>query len=593
MTENGNEVKNLFEGIFRANERVIQNWFGNFSGYQHDLRDMAISYSYFTSKILIDPKEIVKLQGNYLVYLNKQQKLIEGFIEKQAGNSVAPVIQPSLDDKRFKAPEWENQFFYDYIKQCYLLVSEFMRNTVDALDMDHKQKRKLGFYLNHYIDAFSPSNFAFTNPEVIKLAKETKGESLKKGLKNLLTDIEKGQITQTDEKAFEVGKNLAVTPGSIIYQNELIQLIQYAPQGKKVFENPLLIIPPWINKYYILDLQPENSFARYFVEQGFSVFMISWKNPTHLMRKVSFDDYVEKGVLKAAEVIQSVVAGRKVNMVGYCLGGTLLGVALAVMQARKNMIAQSATYLAGMLDFSDVGPMGDVIDHALVRKLERGELQRQGVMHGHDMEKAFNLIRANDLVWNYVINNYLKGKDPAPFDVLYWTNDNTNLPAKMYSFYLRHMILENKLSRKNALRICDAPIDLGKIDIPSFILGTKEDHISPPHTVFTNTELFSGPVEFILGDSGHVMGVANPPSRKKYGYSRYGNLGYGFDTWKETAQHFDGSWWTPWSEWVKSQSGKKINAPKRPGNKKYLVIEPAPGTYVKERCKIVPEKFIK
>ena len=308
------------------------------------------------------------------------------------------------------------------------------------------------------------------------------------------------------------------------------------------------------------------------------------------MRHISFDDYVEMGVLKSAEVIQSITKGQKINLLGYCLGGTLLGVALAVMYAKKNVPVQSATFLAAMLDFSDVGPMGDVIDHALVRKLERGELQRQGVMHGHDMERAFNLIRANDLIWHYVVNNYLKGKKPAPFDVLYWTNDNTNLPAKMYSYYLRNMILENKLSRKNALRICDVQIDLGKIEVPSFVIAMRDDHISPPETVFTITELLSGPVKFILGDSGHVMGVANPPYKKKYGYCHYDELGFGFEAWKEGSKHTDGSWWTHWSEWLATQSGKMITAPARPGNKKYPVIGAAPGSYVRQRCRIYTEK---
>lgn len=591
MKETDGDGNNVLEGIFQANQRIIQNYLTNLSGYQHDLRDMAMSYAHFSSKVFIDPKEMVKLQSNYLNLLDKQQRLYFTTMLRQAGKPVKTVDSLGHEDRRFKAPEWNDIPFFDYIKQSYLLVSGFMRSSVSGLDIDDRQKKKMLFYLNHYIDALSPSNFAATNPEVINLARETNGESLKKGFKNLLRDIEKGKITQADESAFKVGKNLAVTRGSVIYQNELIQLIQYAPQTKKVYENPLLIIPPWINKYYILDLQPENSFVNYLVQNGFTVFMLSWKNPTPKMRNISFDDYVELGVIQATEVIQSLVKGRKVNTIGYCLGGTLLGVALAVMYERKYVSIKSATFLAAMLDFSDVGPMGDVIDQALVRKLERGELQSQGVMHGHDMEKAFNLIRSNDLVWNYVINNYLKGKEPAPFDVLYWTNDNTNLPAKMYSFYLRQMILENKLSRKNALRICDAPIDLGKIEVPAFVIGTHEDHISPPQTVFINTELISGPVDFILGDSGHVMGVANPPSRKKYGYSRNGLFGYGYEAWKETAKHHDESWWIPWTKWLASHSGEQVKSPAKAGNTKYKVIEPAPGSYVMERCEICFDKF--
>jgi polyhydroxyalkanoate synthase len=426
---------------------------------------------------------------------------------------------------------------------------------------------------------------------VINKAKETSGDSLKEGFLNMLTDLEKGRITQTDDTAFTVGENLAITPGAVIYQNDLIQLIQYSPVGKEVYEIPLLIVPPWINKYYILDLQPKNSFVHYLVEKGFTVFMISWKNPNKKMKNYSFDDYVDKGILNSIDTIKNITGEKKVNTLGYCLGGTLLGVSLAIMHARKDVPIQSATFLASMLDFTDVGPMGDVIDQAMVSKLERGELQEEGVMHGHDMEKAFNLIRANDLIWNYVVNNYLKGNKPTAFDLLFWTNDNTNLPANMYAYYMRHMILENKLSRKNALRICDTPISIGKIETPSFIIAMKEDHISPPQTAFTTTELLSGPVEFILSDSGHVMGVANPPSKKKYGYSKSDHLGYGFEEWRKNAKHINGSWWTPWSNWLKTKSGKKINAPTKPGNKNYKIIEKAPGTYVKEKCKICPEEF--
>lgn len=590
MQDTNYDTENLFEGVLKANERIFENYLENFSGYNHDNRDMASMFTHFTSKLMVDPKEMDKFQSHYLHFLDKQTKLFSGAVERKNGTPSTPVIEPNPHDRRFNAPEWSDQPVFNYIKQSYLLVSEFMRNVIGDSEMDEKNKRKLLFYANHHIDAFSPSNFAATNPEVIKLAQETKGESLKQGFKNLITDIEKGTITQTDETAFEVGKNIAITPGSVVYQNELIQLIQYSPTGKEVYEKPLLIIPPWINKYYILDLQPKNSLTHFLVNKGFTVFIISWKNPSSEMRDYSFDDYVEKGALKGIEVIKNITGAEKVNTLGYCLGGTLQGITLSIMNSRKDDSVQSATFLASMLDFTDVGPMGDVIDQAMVSKLERGELQKEGVMHGHNMERAFNLIRANDLIWNYVVNNYLKGNKPTSFDVLFWTNDNTNLPAKMYSFYLRHMILENKLSRKNALRIDDTPINIGEIKVPSFIIAMKEDHISPPETAFTTTELLSGPVEFILSDSGHVMGVANPPSKKKYGYSKSDKLGYGFEAWKEDSKHINGSWWDPWSDWLKTQSGEKIKATTQLGNKKYQVIEPAPGTYVKEKCKISPEE---
>ncbi len=591
MQESNNEIKGVFDIVIHASERIFQNYLENFSSYHHDLRDMASTYNHILTKILVDPNEMMKFQKNYFHFLDKEQKLFIATVNRREGKTLTPIIAPDSNDKRFKSPEWSDEPIFDYIKQNYLLVTELLRNVIDDSEIDEKKKRKILFYTNHHLDAFSPSNFALTNPEVIKKAKETNGESLKEGFLNFLTDIENGRITQTDETAFEVGKNIAITPGAVIYQNELIQLIQYSSQSEKVYEIPLLLIPPWINKFYILDLQPENSFARYAIKRGNTVFMISWKNPSKEQRNFSFDDYVEKGILNAIEAIRDVIGVEKINTLGFCLGGTLLGVALAIMSARKNVPVQSATFLASMLDFTDVGPMGDVIDQAMVSKLERGELQQQGVMHGHDMEKAFNLIRSNDLIWNYVVNNYLKGNKPTAFDVLFWTNDNTNLPANMYTYYMQHMILENKLSRKNALRICNTPISLGKIEVPSMVIAMREDHISPPQTVFTTTELLSGTIEFILGDSGHVMGVANPPSRGKYGYSKSENLGYGFDEWKKDAKHFNGSWWKPWSDWLKNQSGQKIKATTQLGNKKYKVIENAPGSYVKEKCKICPEEF--
>lgn len=586
MQESILEIQNTFERVLHANEKFFKNYIENFSSNTHDMRDMWSSYNHFATKILIDPEEMVKFQYNYLKFLDKQQQLFTKTLSRNDGKPSMPIIKPNESDKRFRATEWSDEPLFDYIKQSYLLASELMRNVIDDAEIDIKKKNKLLFFTNQHIDAFSPSNFAITNPEVLKKAKETNGESLKEGFLNLLTDIEKGRITQTDETVFKVGKNIAATPGAVVYQNELIQLIQYTPMGETVYEVPLLIIPPWINKYYILDLQPENSFARYAVERGFTVFMISWKNPSKEQKNFSFDDYVETGILKTIEAIRDITGAEKVNTLGYCLGGTLLGVALAIMSAKKEVPVQSATFLASMLDFTDVGPMGDVIDQAMVSKLERGELQKQGVMHGHDMERAFNLIRSNDLIWNYVVNNYLKGNKPTSFDVLFWTNDNTNLPANMYAYYLREMILENKLSRKNALTICNTPIDIGQIEVPSYVIAMQEDHISPPQTVFTCTELLSGPVEFILGDSGHVMGVANPPSRKKYGYSKSDNLGHGFEAWKEESTHFNGSWWKPWSDWLKTQSGKKIKPTFELGNKKYKIIEEAPGTYVKEKCKI-------
>ncbi len=590
-------LEELTESITKASQKMLENYFDNKSGSNHDNRDIALTYTEFGTKLLNDPKETAKVQDLYKDFFKSQQELWKRIGERHLKpEDYKPVIKPADGDKRFKAPEWdEAPYYFDFVKQNYLLVSKLMNQIIETSEIDEKTKNKLSFYTKQYIDAFSPSNFIATNPEALKLAQETNGQSLIDGFKNLLADIDKGKITQTDMTAFEVGRNLAVTPGAVIYENELIQLIQYTPSTKNVSEIPLVIVPPWINKYYILDLRPENSFVKYCVDQGITTFIISWKNPTPEMGNIIFDDYVEKAALKAIEIAQAVTKSKKVNTLGYCLGGTLLGTTLAILAAKTGKAGadgkaaeenpvNSATLLAAMIDFSDVGPMGDVIDNALIKKMERGEILENGLMHGHDMEKAFNLIRANDLVWSFVVNNYLKGKTPTPFDAFFWTNDNTNLPAKMYLYYLKNMVFQNKLSRKNALRICNTPIDIGKIEVPVYVIGLNDDHISPPQTNFTTTELVSGPVEFILGGSGHVMGVANPPSKKKYGYHVNGKLNEGFEAWKEGSEFFEGSWWSYWSESLLKKSGKKIPAPKALGNSKYKEIEPAPGRYVKEKC---------
>jgi len=576
--DNMNEL--IMNATQKATQKAIQDAPTSFT----DNMELALQYSNLFSEIAANPGNTAKAQSLYVDFIKKQQDLWKSMLERQAGQTPAPVITPVAGDKRFNAAEWNETPYFDFIKQSYLLVSEMLSNIVESVDIDDKTKKKLSFYTKQYIDSFSPANFLATNPEALKLAQETKGQSITDGLKNFLEDVAQGRISQTDVTAFELGKNIATTPGTVVYENELIQLIQYTPTTKTVSEIPVLVIPPWINKYYILDLKPENSYVKFIVDQGFTTFLISWKNPTKELGHLGFEEYVDLAALKAAEVIQDITKAKKVNAVGYCLGGTLLSIATSVAYARKNVPFQSLTFLATMIDFSDIGPMGDIVDEALVKKIENGELKTENLMRGKVMGSAFNLIRSNDLIWNYVANSYLKGKKPAPFDVLYWNGDNTNLPANMYGFYLRHMLFENKLSRKNALRICNTPIDIGKIELPVFAVGTTEDHISPPQTTFTTTELVSGPVEYVLGGSGHVMGIVNPPFKKKYGYYAGGELNKGFEEWKKTAKQHEGSWWTPWTAWVKKQAGKQIPAPAKAGNAKYKGIEPAPGRYVKEKC---------
>ncbi len=574
-------LTNWMEDLNKIVTKVTKNYFENFSAYNHDNRDIARSYFNFFSKVEINPQEVYKIQNFYTDFFKNQQKLLTSILS----NESTPLISPDKDDKRFVAEEWTTYPYFNFIKQNYLLLEKLADKIIDNAELDEKVKKQFAFYNNQYMDLLCPANFLATNPEALKLAVDTKGKSLWNGLNNFTHDIEQGKITQCDESAFEVGKNLATTPGSVIFENELMQLIQYAPSTKSVHEIPLLLVTSWINKYYVLDLQAKNSFVKFLIDQGITVYVTSWRNPSPGMGYLTFDDYVKEGALKAIEIVKEISSVKKVNVLGYCMGGTLLSVALSILSTnKKTNPVNIATFLASMVDFSDIGSIGDVINESLMKKLERGELIKDGVLHGYDMERAFNLIRANDLVWKYAVNNYLKGITPTSFDVLYWTNDNTNLPAKMYIYYMREMIYENRLSRKNALTICDTQIDVSKIDCPVFVLGFSEDYISPAKTCFETTKLVSGPVEFIYGESGHVMGTINPPSKKKYGYYLNGKLGGSFEEWKKTAKFKEGSWWTAWSEKLLANSGKQIAAKQKVGNEKYSTIEAAPGSYVVEKC---------
>ena len=575
----------LLSNIIKMNQRVVNNYLKNFSGYHHDLRDIGHTYLDLVTKLCVKPSEMIKVSHFYMEYLKNQQAIWKNIFIEQKQNESSLGDSFVKEDKRFSDIEWTKHPYFNFLKENYLLLEKLSLQIIDEVEIDDKIRKKLEFYSEQYMALFSPSNYLFTNPEVLKLAIQTKGKSLWDGFNYLVQDLEKGKVTQTDYSAFELGKNLAITPGTIVYENDLMQLIQYKPSTNKVFEKPLLIIPPWINKYYVLDLQPKNSFVKFLVESGITVFMISWRNPKSEMGKVTFDDYVTKGALNAIETTNKICGSKKLNTLGYCLGGTLLSVACAILSTnQKENPVNSSSFLASMIDFADIGPMGDIIDKALISKLERGELMHNGILNGADMETAFNLIRPNDLIWNYVVSNYLKGIKPTAFDVMYWTNDNTNLPADMYVYYMRYMIFENKLSRKNALTINNTLIDIGKINIPVFVIGLKEDTISPAVTTFTTTELVSGPVEFILGGSGHVMGAINPPVKNKYGYQLNGTSGKGFEEWKRTAKHFEGSWWTAWLERLTKLSGKEIASPIKSGNENFNAIESAPGRYVKEKC---------
>ena len=496
--------------------------------------------------------------------------------------SAQGVVQPVPGDRRFSSPDWEESPLHNYLKQSYLVTSRWLTDRVAESDLDDVSKNKCDFYTRQFIDAMSPSNFALTNPEVIKETLDTKGENLMSGLKNLMHDLEQGRVTMTDESAFELGKNIATTPGSVVYQSDLIQLVHFKPMTEKVNERPILIIPPCINKYYVLDLSEHNSYVRYCLEQGNNVFIISWRNPDESLGDKTWDDYIEEGTIPAINAVKSITGAKKVNAVAWCIGGTLLATTMAVLAAKRKKPIASATFFTTLLDFSDPGELGIFIDESQMASQEQ-KLKESGVLPGKKLASTFAMLRANDLVWSYVVNNYLKGKTPPPFDILYWNSDSTNMTAAMYTWYLRNMYLENNLVVPGKVELCGVKVDLGKIDCPVYFLSAIEDHIAPWKTTFISTELVKGPMEFVLGASGHIAGVINPASKNKRNFWANGELGQGADHWLETAESVPGSWWNHWDEWLKSQGGKQVAAPEQLGNKDYPEIEPAPGAYVLAR----------
>jgi len=520
---------------------------------------------------------LAELQLNYF----QQQFALWARMMSGPGGSEG-VVAPERGDRRFNAAEWRENPAYSLLKQSYLLNSRLFTDVVEAADLDDETKHKLRFYTRQFVDAMSPANFAATNPDVLKAAFESKGESVKAGFENLLADMRKGGLTITDESAFEVGKNVAVSEGAVIFENELFQLIQYAPLTDQVATRPLVIVPPCINKFYILDLQPENSFVRFAAEQGQTVFLVSWRNPDESCGHVTWDDYLAQGAMKAIEVALAVSGADKVNAVGWCVGGTILSSALAVMRAQGDESVASMTLLTTMLDFRDPGDLGVFIDEQGVAQREQ-TIGQGGIYPGAELGFVFQTLRANDLIWPNVINNYLKGKSPEAFDLLYWNADATNLPGPMYAWYLRNMYLENNLRVPGKLTMCGTPVDLGAIDMPSYVLATQEDHIVPWRSAYQTTQLVGGKSQFVLGASGHIAGVINPASKNKRSYWTGGKQGDDAQAWLASATETPGSWWTHWMKWLAPKSGKPVASRKRLGNAKYKPIEPAPGRYVKVR----------
>ena len=505
---------------------------------------------------------------------------------RMMGRDVPPVIEPEKGDYRFRDAEWSDNPVFDFIKQSYLLNARWLRRAVADLEgLDEDAAHKLDFFGRMIVDALAPTNFALTNPRVLREMAETKGESLLRGMQNLGDDIREGRDglrpRHTDMAAFEIGKDIATAPGAVVHQTPLMQLIQYAPATETVYRKPLLIVPPWINKFYILDLRPENSFIRWATRQGYTVFVVSWVNPDESLADKSFDDYVRDGILAALEGVEKATGERRLTAIGYCIGGTLLAATLAYMAANGDDRIAAATFFASQVDFEKAGDLRVFTDEAQVDMLE-GQVRAKGYLDGAQMAGTFNVLRSNDLIWHFVINNYLLGKDPPAFDLLYWNADSTRFPAQMLMDYLRGMYQQNALARKGQFRLLDTPIDLGEVRIPTYIQASREDHIAPAESVFRMTRLFGGPKRFVLAGAGHIAGVINPPEKQKY--QHWLNAGRKshptFESWLKGAVEHPGSWWPDWHQWLSKKSGAQVPA-RVPGDGDAEIIEPAPGSYVR------------
>lgn len=543
---------------------------------------MSLSSSAWPSGAVIPPQRLAQIQADF------SREWLELASQAQQGTLAPPR------DKRFSSPDWASHPSFLFMAHAYLLSAKTLNSMVNAAQVDDALRNRLQFSVMQWIEALAPSNFMATNPEVQRELLESQGQSLQKGMLNLLADIQKGRLTQTDESRFAVGQNLAVTPGSVVFQNPFFQLIQYQPQTTKVYRKPLLVVPPCINKFYILDLQPQNSFINYAVQQGFPVFVVSWRNPvpadTDGILQAGWADYLEHGVLQAISAVCAISGQKQINALGFCVGGTLLASALAVARAQgKNPVA-SLTLLTTLLDFHDTGVLDVFVDELHAQTRER-QLGQGGLMTARELATTFSFLRPSELVWNYVVNNYMKGATPPAFDLLYWNSDSTNLPGPFFTWYFRNTYLENNLVKPGHVKVKGAPIDFTALDMPAYVYGSREDHIVPWQAAYASTRYLRGPQTFVLGASGHIAGVINPPQKHKRSYWAVQGTGSSGKTLPQTAQSwFDqsvetgGSWWPHWAEWLKGQSGTLVKAPAKLGNETFTPIEPAPGSYVKVRA---------
>ena len=572
-----------------GSSRAWQGWLKRQAqGDLFTLPDPAVASKAMTSlsqQFLLQPQRALELQQQlWQGYATLWQNALLRLYGEAPSTALAPVPR----DKRFKGKGWEENLFFDMLRQAYQLTAEEWLKGVHEVteELDHDERVKVEFYARQLMDALAPSNFATTNPEVIEATLRTGGANLLQGMANLMEDLARGEgllrIKQSDSAGLELGKNIAVTPGKVIYQNELMQLIQYAPATAAVDRRPLLIIPPWINKFYILDLTPQRSFIRWAVEQGMTVFVISWVNPDERYAEVAFDDYLTQGTLKAMDVVVEVTGEETLNTIGYCIGGTLLASTLAHQATRGDERVHSATFFTTLLDFSEVGPLEVFIDEEQIQYIEQHMAQR-GYLEGTHLSNAFNLLQSADLIWGFVINNYLLGRDPQAFDLLYWNSDSTRMPRRMQSFYLRNMYLENRLAEPGSISLAGESIDLSKVRIPTFFVATEKDHIAPWQSCYRGAHLLGGRPRFLLGGSGHIAGVINPAGSPKYGYRTYSHLPRDPERWLASAIHHPGSWWPEWRNWVKRHGGGQVPA-REPGGEHYPPIEEAPGSYVRVRA---------
>ena len=559
------------------------------SGFSAPTDELGVARAFMdmSARLMANPYKVAQAQMNFMWdYFS----LWQGTTLKMLGMPThGNVASPKKGDNRFKDEDWEQHFMFDFIKQSYLVAARHIHDTVSDVDgLDEGSQQKVNFFTRQYIDAMSPSNFALTNPEVFRETVKSHGQNLIKGLDNLLQDVENGdgqlRIRMTDTAAFEMGKNVATTPGKVVFQNEFFQLIQYSPTTEEQFKKPLLIVPPWINKYYILDLREKNSMVKWATDQGHTTFIMSWVNPDETMAEKNFEDYMLSGALEAVNQVEKITGEKSINMAGYCLGGTLLMSTLSYMAAKKDKRVNSAVFFTTMLNFAEPGELGIFLDPAAVEGIEE-RMKEKGYLEGSEMAGTFNMLRANDLIWSFVVNNYLMGKQPFPFDLLYWNSDSTRMPAAMHSFYLRNMYLNNKLKDPGGVTLGGVPIDITKVKTPCYFISTIEDHIAPWKSTYMGARLPSGPTKFVLGGSGHIAGIVNPPAANKYGYwtndSTDGKLPEDPELFLTGATQNPGSWWTHWSAWA-TAGDKKVPA-RVPGADGTKIIEDAPGAYVKFR----------